>query len=190
MRISVLGCGGGRGKGSKPTGFLIDRELLLDAGTATEVLSLEECARINHILITHAHIDHTGDLPFLAGMAFDLRKEPIVLYGIKEAIKDISSHIFNWRIWPDFPKIPNAKEAKFSYKAIKPLENMEISSYSILPIPVNHTVPAVGYLIDDGKFAFAFTGDTYTTDLFWEKIRGQGRLRAIIIEASFPSHME
>jgi ribonuclease BN (tRNA processing enzyme) len=190
MRISVLGCGGGRGKGSRPTGFLIDERLLLDAGTATEVLGLKECAQINYIIITHAHIDHIGDLPFLAGAAFDLREEPIILCGTKEVIKDVSSHIFNWRIWPDFVRIPNLEEAKFSYRILNSLENADVGLYKVLPIPVNHTVPTVGYLIDDGKTAFAFTGDTYTTDPFWKVVRGQRRLRAIIVEASFPNYME
>jgi len=190
MNISILGCGGSRGKDSRPTAFLIDGRLLLDAGTATEVLSLKECAEIDHILITHAHIDHIGDLPFLSDLAFDLRKEPVFLYGIKEAIEDVSSHIFNWRIWPDFSKIPNAKESKLSYRILKPLESINVSSYRVFPIPVNHTVPTVGYLIENEDTAFAFTGDTYTTDAFWERIRGQERLRAVIVEASFPNRLE
>ncbi|MBI2485444.1 MAG: 3',5'-cyclic-nucleotide phosphodiesterase [Deltaproteobacteria bacterium] len=190
MRIFILGCGGSRGIDSRPTAFLIDESLLLDSGTASEVLSLEDCARIDNILITHAHIDHICDLPFLVEAVFDLRKEPIFLYGIKEAIEDISSHLLNGTIWPDFSRIPNPKEAKLSYKTLKPLENLKIGSYTVLPIPVNHTVPSVGYLVDDGKTAFAFTGDTYLTNSFWEKIQNNERLRAIIIEASFPNRLE
>lgn len=190
MKISVLGCGGGRGEKSRPTGFLVNNDLLLDAGTATEVLGLRKCAEINYILVTHAHLDHVGDLPYLAGAAFDLRKESTVLCGIEDVIKDISSHIFNWRIWPDVFQIPNAQEAKFSYKILKPLKNTKVGKYNVLPIPVNHSVPAVGYLIDDGKTAFAFTGDTYVTDVFWKKVRDKKKLRAIIIEVSLPSYME
>ncbi|MGH7889022.1 MAG: MBL fold metallo-hydrolase, partial [Thermodesulfobacteriota bacterium] len=112
MRISILGCAGSRGKGSRPTGFLIDQTLLLDCGTATEVLSLKACARIANILITHAHIDHICDLPFLIESVYDLRKDSIYLYGIKEVIKEIASHLFNGTIWPDFSRIPNPKEGK------------------------------------------------------------------------------
>jgi ribonuclease BN (tRNA processing enzyme) len=190
LRISILGCGGSRGKGSRPTAFLIDKNFLLDSGTAAEVLSLEDCAQIDNILITHAHIDHICDLPFLVEAVFDLRKEPIFLYGIKEVIEDISSHLLNGNIWPDFSRIPNSKEAKLSYRTLKPLESLKIGSYSVLPIPVNHTVPSVGYLIDDGETAFAFTGDTYLTNPFWETVQNHERLRAIIIEASFPNRLE
>ncbi len=190
MRITILGCGGSKGNGSKPTAFLIDGKLLLDCGTATEVLSLKEFGLIDHIIVSHAHIDHIGDLPFIANLAFDLRKDPIVLHATQEAIKDISAHIFNWRIWPDFPNIPNAKNAKISYKALKQEKKVAVEQYRILAIPVNHTVPTVGYLIDDGETALAYTGDTYNTDLFWEKIRGVKKLRAVIIECSFPNRLE
>src|SRR5919108_2430593 len=124
MRISVLGCGGSRGKGSRTTAFLIDERILLDAGAVTEVLNVERCTGIDHILITHAHIDHVCDLPFFIETVFDYRKEPVILYGIKDVIQDISSHIFNQRIWPDFSRIPNTEEAKLSYKVIEPLTDL------------------------------------------------------------------
>ncbi len=190
MRISILGCGGGKGNGSRPTAFLIDGKLLLDCGTATEVLSLKEFVLIDHIIVSHAHIDHIGDLPYIANLAFDVRKDPIVLHATEEAIKDISAHIFNWRIWPDFPNIPSAKNAKLSYKALNHEKKVAVDQYRILAIPVNHTVPTVGYLINDGEIALAYTGDTYNTDLFWEKIRGEKKLRAVIIECSFPNRLE
>jgi cAMP phosphodiesterase len=190
LRISVLGCGGSRGIGSRPTGFLIDKNLLLDSGTVSEVLTLEACAQIDNILITHAHIDHICDLPFLIEAVFDLRKEPVFLYAIREVIESLATHLLNGDIWPDFSRIPNSKEARLSYRALKPLESLEIGSYTVLPIPVNHTVPSVGYLIDDGETAFAFTGDTYLTNLFWESVQEYERLRAVIIETSFPNRLE
>lgn len=190
MRISILGCSGGRGKNLRPTAFLIDGKILLDAGAVTEALTIERCADIDHILVTHSHIDHISDLPFLAQLAFNVRKKPIILYSIKETKEKISEHMFNGHIYPDLSVIPNKKIAKLTYKILKPLEQTVVSSYNILPIPVNHTVPAVGYLIDDGETAFAFTGDTYLTNLFWETIQGHQRLSTIIIEASFPNRLE
>jgi len=190
MEIKILGCSGSRGKELKPTAFLVDEKLLIDAGTASEVLNEKERAKIDHILITHSHIDHTGDLPFLAESAFDLRKKPITVYGIKEVIEAISSYIFNWQIWPDFAEIPNRKGSKLSYRILRPLKKIKVGSNFITPIRVNHTVPTVGYLIDNGKTAFAFIGDTYSTDLIWKEIRNNKRLHAVIIEASFPNRLE
>lgn len=190
MKIFVLGCGGSRGRNSRPTAFLVDNKLLLDCGSVTEVLNPKDCARVDNILITHSHIDHIGDLPFLAELTFDLRAAPVNVYGIKETIDSISSHILNGHIWPNFSKIPNLKESKLTYNTLDPLQKKPIGGYSVLPIPVNHTIPTVGYLIDDGKNAFAFTGDTYITDSFWENIQRSERLRAVIIETSFPNSLE
>jgi cAMP phosphodiesterase len=190
MQISVLGCNGSRDVGLNPTALLVDKKVLIDAGTCSEVLSKKVRSKIDHVLITHAHIDHIADLPFLAQTAFDFRNEPLNIYGIKETLDDISAHIFNWRIWPNFNEIPNTRKSKLSFRNITPLRTTRINSLDILPIPVNHTVPTVGLLVDNGKSAFAFTSDTYKTELFWEKIREHKRLKALIIECSFPNRLE
>ncbi|MGB7290632.1 MAG: 3',5'-cyclic-nucleotide phosphodiesterase [Thermodesulfobacteriota bacterium] len=190
MQISVLGCNGSRDVGLNPTAFLVDKKILVDAGTCSEVLSNKVRSKIDNILITHAHIDHIADLPFLAQTAFDFRNEPLNIYGIKETLDDISAHIFNWRIWPNFNEIPSSRKSKISFRNITPLENIRINSFNIMAIPVNHTVPTVGLLVDNGKTAFAFTSDTYKTELFWEIIRDHKRLKALIIECSFPNRLE
>jgi cAMP phosphodiesterase len=190
MQISVLGCNGSRDVGLNPTALLVDKKVLIDAGTCSEVLSNKVRSNIDHVLITHAHIDHIADLPFLAQTAFDFRKEPMNIYGIKETLDDLSAHIFNWRIWPNFNEIPNSRNSKISLRNITPLEYIRIGSLNIMAIPVNHTVPTVGLLVDNGKSAFAFTSDTYKTQLFWEKIRDHKRLKALIIECSFPNRLE
>jgi cAMP phosphodiesterase len=189
MQISVLGCSGSRDVGLNPTGLLVDKKILIDAGTCSEVLSNRVRSKIDNVLITHAHIDHIADLPFLAQTAFDVRSQPLNIYGIKETLDDISAHIFNWRIWPNFNEIPNSRKSKISLRNITPLESMKINSLNILAIPVNHTVPTVGLLVDNGKSAFAFTSDTYKTELFWEKIRDHKRLKALIIECSYPNRL-
>jgi cAMP phosphodiesterase len=190
MQISVLGCNGSRDVGLNPTALLVDKKLLIDAGTCSEVLSNRVRSKIDDIIITHAHIDHIADLPFLAQTAFDSRNEPLNIYAIKETLDDISSHIFNWRIWPKFNEIPNSRNSKISFRNITPLEKLRINSLNIMGIPVNHTVPTVGLLVDNGRSAFAFTSDTCSTDLFWEKIRDHKRLKALIIECSFPNRLE
>jgi len=46
--------------------LLIDEQVIVDAGGITAKLSVEEQAGINHVLISHAHLDHIYDLAFLA----------------------------------------------------------------------------------------------------------------------------
>jgi ribonuclease BN (tRNA processing enzyme) len=75
MKVRVLGCHGSQLPDYNTTSFLIGQNVLLDAGTVTTVLSLEEQMKIDYILITHAHLDHVRDLMFLADNVFHQRKK-------------------------------------------------------------------------------------------------------------------
>jgi len=66
MKIRVLGCYGAEFPGFKTMSFLINESVLLDAGSATSTLSIEEQERVSDILITHSHLDHIKDILFLA----------------------------------------------------------------------------------------------------------------------------
>ena len=54
MQIRVLGCSGSIAAGSRTTSFLLDDDVLIDAGTGVGDLTLEQMAGIDHILVTHA----------------------------------------------------------------------------------------------------------------------------------------
>jgi 3',5'-cyclic-nucleotide phosphodiesterase len=61
---------------------------------------------------------------------------------------------------------------------------------TVVPIMVNHTVPACGFIVHDGEGALVFSGDTGPTDRLWEVARGLGDVRAVIVETSFPDRLE
>ena len=65
MRIEVLGCSGGIGDDRHSTSFLIDDDILLDAGSGAMRLTRAAMARIDHVFITHSHLDHILSLPLL-----------------------------------------------------------------------------------------------------------------------------
>ena len=66
MQIRVLGCSGSIAAGSRTTSFLLDDDVLIDAGTGVGDLTLEQLARIDHILVTHSHLDHVLAIGLLA----------------------------------------------------------------------------------------------------------------------------
>jgi ribonuclease BN (tRNA processing enzyme) len=65
MDIRVSGCHGSQLPGYNVTGFLLDGTIMVDGGTITSVLSMEEQININSILVTHAHLDHVRDIMLL-----------------------------------------------------------------------------------------------------------------------------
>jgi len=66
MIIRVLGCSGAIAAGCRTTSFLLDDSVLIDAGTGVGDLPLDELARIDHILVSHSHLDHVLSIGLLA----------------------------------------------------------------------------------------------------------------------------
>jgi cAMP phosphodiesterase len=52
---------------------------------------------------------------------------------------------------------------------------------------VDHTVPAVGFLVRNAEAAFLYSGDTGPTRRIWEVGKQERRLKAAFIETSFPN---
>src|SRR5690606_831156 len=102
MKFRVLGCSGGIGARARTTSFLVDEDILIDAGTGVEDLSIEELARIDHVFLTHSHLDHIAALPLLVDSVGGMRDKPLVVHALPETIVALRTHIFNWTIWPDF----------------------------------------------------------------------------------------
>lgn len=185
MKIKVLGCSGGIGGQLRTTSFLIDDDILIDAGTGVGDLSIEQLVGIDHVFITHSHLDHITSLPFLIDTVMGMRPHPVTVYAIADTLKILREHIFNWKIWPDFNVIPDPAQPFLQYKEIKLGEEVELAGRKITPLPANHVVPAVGYRLDSGEASLVFSGDTTSCDAFWQRVNNIENLRYLIIETAF-----
>jgi ribonuclease BN (tRNA processing enzyme) len=185
MKIRVLGCSGGIGGGLRTTALLVDDDVLIDAGTGVGDLSLESLAKIDHIFVTHSHLDHVTSIPFLVDTVCWMRGSPIVVYGIKEVLDILRAHLFNWKIWPDFTQIPDGDKPFMVYREIKVGETVELEGRRFTAIPANHTVPAVGYAVESQRSALIFSGDTSVNDGLWKVVNATRNLKYLIIETAF-----
>src|SRR5213595_252276 len=111
MIIRVLGCSGAIAAGCRTTSFLLDDSVLIDAGTGVGDLPLEQLARIDHILVSHSHLDHVLSIGLLADSVLRLRaaqgRGPIVVHALPQTLMALRDHIFNGVIWPDFTRLPS-----------------------------------------------------------------------------------
>lgn len=185
MKLRVLGCSGGIGGNLRTTSFLLDHDVLIDAGTGLGELSLSELALIDHVFITHSHLDHTACLPLMIDSVGFMRDRPLIIYASEETLDILKKHIFNWKIWPDFSEIPNSQQPYMRYQSITLGETVVLKGRKITAIPANHVVPAIGYQLDSGKASLVFTGDTTTNDAFWKVANKIKNLRYMIIETAF-----
>jgi cAMP phosphodiesterase len=190
MNIKVLGCSGAEFPGHNSPGFLLDNEILFDAGSLTNVLDEKKQLKIKNIFITHAHLDHIGGIPFLAdNIIIGNWKRKVNILSIYSVIKTIKNHLLNSSVWPDLTVIPTLKNAPLNLVVLKVGKAIQINHYTITPYRVNHAVPAVGYLVEDKKGKrFFYTGDTGPSDTTWRGI-GDKQIHCLIIEVSFPNRV-
>ena len=187
MKLRILGCSGGIGGNARTTSMLLDNDVLIDAGTGVGDLSLTELVLIDHIFITHSHLDHIACIPFLVDSAGFMRDKPLTVHATEATLEIIKQHIFNWKIWPDFTEIPDGRHPFMRYETIQLGQTVELEGRRITVLPANHVVPAVGFQIDSGAASLVFSGDTTTNDALWEVVNRIANLRYLIIETAFPN---
>ena len=106
MKVRILGCSGGiGGKHLRTTSMLVDHDILIDAGTGVADLTLAELAMIDHVFVTHSHLDHIAALPLMIDSIADMRDKPVIVYATDATLEILRNHVFNWAIWPDFSEI-------------------------------------------------------------------------------------
>lgn len=186
MKLRILGCSGGiGGRHLRTTAMLVDHDILIDAGTGVADLSIAELAMIDHVFLTHPHLDHIASLPLMIDTVGDRRNKPLTVYATQAVLTILQNHIFNWAIWPDFSEVPSADKPFLRYQAIEVGETISLDGRHFTPLPVEHTVPAVGYAIDSGTATLVFSGDTGVCNAFWRAVNRLGNLRHLIIECAF-----
>lgn len=188
MKLRVLGCSGGiGGRHQKTTSFLVDRDILIDAGSGVAELSIAQLAAIDHVFLTHAHLDHIAALPLMIDSVADRRDKPLTVYGTEAVLDSLRKHIFNWAIWPDFSAVPSAEQPFMRYRPIALTETISLAGRHFSPLPADHTVPAVGYRLDSGAASLVFSGDSGPCEAFWQAVNAIPNLRHLIIECAFPN---
>lgn len=189
MNVKVLGSSGGELPGYNSSAFLVDGKVLLDAGTIGSSLQENRQWEIRDILITHAHLDHIKAIPFLAdNIVIKHKRHSVTLFGTDVTLKTLRDHLLNDKLWPDFTRISASIEPVIKMKTIVPGKSFRVHGYSVTAYPMNHTVPAVGYIIRDGfGRTLLYTGDTGPTQQIWASSH---HIHVMIIEVSFPNSME
>jgi ribonuclease BN (tRNA processing enzyme) len=186
VRLRVLGCSGGiGGRHLRTTSFLVDSDILIDAGSGVGDLSLAELSLIDHIFVTHSHLDHVTSIPFLVDTVGGMRGKPVIVYATRATTEILKNHLFNWAIWPDFTEIPTPEAPFLRYEELEPGVAVNLGGREITPIPARHTVPAVGYHLDSGETSLVFTGDTGPNDALWRVVNRISNLKYLIIETAF-----
>lgn len=190
MKIEVLGSFGGESADCRMTCLLLDDALALDAGSLSQVLSVERQQQVQSIVLTHSHMDHTNSLPFFIENVFGRLREAVDIYASAPTIYAIRKNLFNNDVWPDFTRLPNHLLPALRFHELAPGVPVEIGGLRFTPIPVDHPIPTFGYLIEDGESSLVWSSDTGPTKRLWEVANAAENLRGVWIDVSFDNGMQ
>ncbi|MCX7896004.1 MAG: 3',5'-cyclic-nucleotide phosphodiesterase [Thermoanaerobaculum sp.] len=191
MEWRILGSFGGSSPACRMTSFLVDGTLALDAGSLTQALTVPEQERVSRIVLSHSHLDHVASIPFLVENVFADGAKTLEILLTPEVHDTVKRHLFNNDLWPDFTRIPSQLAPAVKLVQMQPRVPFAVGHLTLTPIPVNHTVPTCGFLVEEqGGGAVLFTSDTGPTQEVWEAANRCPNLRALIVEVSFPSRLQ
>ena len=186
MKVKFLGINNAESKSTRLVSLLIDRTIAIDASSLVSRLTFEEQSRIQTILLSHGHYDHIKDVPIFA---FNNTSNLTKIFATQPTLDILSSHLVDGLIYPKFTDGDSYIGRKtLELCPLSQFHTVDIDGYSILPLPVAHTIPAVGFEItSSNRRKLFYTGDTgpvLTT--LWQYVNPH----LIIIDASFPNDLE
>jgi 3',5'-cyclic-nucleotide phosphodiesterase len=190
VEIRIIGCHGGETPRHRPSAFLIDDRVALDAGALTSGMEISAQCALEACLVSHAHLDHIRDLATIADNRCQKGCPPLVVAGTKETIGLLKKHFFNGLLWPDFTKIPSHREPTIVYKVLVPEVVTSLAGYKVQAIEVSHTIDTCGFIVEGKYGAIAYSGDTGPTERLWRVLNGVPNLKAMLMEVSFPNRQQ
>lgn len=185
MRISVLGCSGSITGNLRTTCYRVDDDILIDAGTGVGDLTLQQAIAIDHVFLTHAHLDHSGLLPMLADAAGGFRDVPLTVHALPDTIHSLKRNMLNGELWPDYTVRPSPARPYIRFAPVEIGEAVELNGRKVTALPAKHSIPCAGYRVDSGEASWVYSGDTTLFEEFWQALNHIPNLKYLLVEATF-----
>ena len=190
MKIKLLGSSVDNPNGPQFTAsYVIEEHLAIDAGCIGFVSCLDKQRKIEHVFLSHAHLDHVASLPIFLDNVFQLGEACPTVYGSDAVRESLLRDIFNDRVWPDLIRLSYEESPFLRFVGLQPQQSVTIGSLSVTPVLLNHVLPTFGFVVEDDQSAVAFISDTSSTDAIWQVAASKPHLKAVFLEAAFPNGM-
>ena len=151
MKITLIPSAVSAGDGTRGfflSSYLIDGAVAIDAGGLGCLGDISAQSRIQHIFITHTHIDHNASLPILLENVFRSSDQCVTIHAGEATLDSLQHDVFNDRIWPDFIKMSKHGLPFLKVETIEARRPVEVCGLRLTPIPVDHVVPTFGFLVE------------------------------------------
>lgn len=190
MKVRILGSAVGVTPAPQyVSSYVVNDCIAIDAGALGLNGDPGQQARIRHVFLTHAHLDHIATLPVFLENSFDPDQEAVAIYGHPALLADLRKHVFNDVIWPDFVRLSTPKHTLLRLCPLEAESPVPVNGLSVIPVLVDHIVPAYGYIVTDSISTVVFGGDSGPTERIWQLAAAACAPRSVFLEASFPDAM-
>jgi ribonuclease BN (tRNA processing enzyme) len=185
--LQLPSCTGSNAPFQYLSSFLVNDRVALDAGSLGFWGDVRQQARIRHVFLTHAHLDHVASLPIFVENVAALVLRPVQVYGTDDVLHTVQRDLFNDRVFPDFIRISRIEKPLLALRSLTPGKPLTVAGLRITPIAVDHIVPTMAFIVANKKTAIAYVTDTAPTEAIWERLKRVANLKAIFLEATFPA---
>ena len=169
--------------------FIINDSVAIDAGSIGLLADLERQRAIRHVFITHEHLDHIASLAIFLENVYEPGPDCVELLAAPDVLEFLHGDVFNGRVWPDFFELSSPENAFLKTTVLEPMVPVVRGGLTVTPVPVSHGVETLGLVVDDGRVAVGFPSDTGPTEHLWCHLGAVPHLKAVFLEASFPSSL-
>jgi|YNPBryunderm2012_1023409.scaffolds.fasta_scaffold28763_2 ribonuclease BN (tRNA processing enzyme) len=185
MRIQLAPSPAGAGPGHSLSTFLVDGVLAIDAGGLGMAWPPEQLAKIEHVFITHSHIDHLAGLAIFLDTVYQLGPPPTI-HALPATLESMREDLFNDRLFPDFVRLSQNISPFLHLAEVHPDKPVQAGRHTLTAVLMAHPVPTVNYLIDDGDLVVALLTDTLLLPTVFARLAATPRLAAVFLECAFP----
>lgn len=191
MRLQLIPSAVGRiSQAQFLSSYRLNDTIAIDGGSLGLVDDLQMQRSIRHLLLTHAHADHVASIGVWLDNIYDGQQPPPTIYCLPEVAAALRAHYFNDVVWPNLTQLPTSEAPAVRIQLLTAGIEIEIDGIVVLPIEVNHSVPAAGFVLSDDRSTLVFSGDTGTTDELWRVAARRATWQATVLEVAFPNSMQ
>ena len=170
--------------------LLVNDRVAFDAGSIGWMSPLISQRRIQHVFLSHSHMDHIASLPVFLDNVYEPTPDCPAIYASRDVLACLERHIFNDVVWPDFVRLSSEETPFLRLHILEDFVPVRAAGLQVTPVPLVHLVPMMGFIIDDGEAAIGLVSDTLPSDAIWQQLNATANLKAVFLEASFPNSMQ
>lgn len=191
MQIKILGsavdseCSGEQFAAS----YVINGRIAIDAGSIGFQSSIAAQRAIEHLFLSHGHMDHIASLPMFLDNVYQPGRDCVSIHAHQDTLNTLRTDVFNERLWPDLIRLGGEESPFMKLFPMQAGDTVHVGDLRITAMTLDHLVPTLGFVVSDASGSVAFVSDTAPLESIWQTLNDVADLKALFLESAFPTRM-